>query len=73
MTILDTGVARSGWPGDAPAIGAKVAVRNRYMGTWSPGFEVLAVHAEGCRIKRSSDGAVLPGIIPFRDLRAPLS
>lgn len=73
MTVLDTSVSRPVWPQEVPAIGAIVAVRNRYLGTWSPGFEVHAVHAEGCRIKRTSDGAVLPGVIAFRDLRAPLS
>ena len=73
MTVVDTSVSRPVWPADVVAVGARVAVRNRYLGSWSPGFEVLAVHAEGCRIKRTSDGAVLPGIIAFGDVRAPLS
>jgi len=73
MTVVEAGIAPPTWPGALPAIGAKVAVRNRYLGTWSPGFEVVAMHRDGCRIKRTSDGAVLPDLIPFSEVRAPLA
>jgi hypothetical protein len=53
-------------------VGAKVAVRNRYLGTWSPGFQVVALHVQGCLIRRDSDGAVFPEVIPFEDVREPL-
>jgi hypothetical protein len=49
----------------------KVAVRNRYLGTWSVGFEVVALHLDGYAIRRTSDGAVLPEVIPFSDVREP--
>jgi len=55
----------------APEVGMKVAVRNRYLGTWSAGFEVVALHLDGYSIKRTSDGAVLPQVIPFSDVREP--
>jgi hypothetical protein len=71
MTVVDSTVSPRTWPGEAPAVGARVAVRNRYLRTWSPGFEVVATHMEGCRIKRTSDGAVLPGWIPLCDVREP--
>jgi hypothetical protein len=60
-------------PGSEPAsdVGMKVAVRNRYLGTWSVGFEVVALHLEGYSIRRTSDGAVIPGVIPFSDVREP--
>jgi hypothetical protein len=52
-------------------VGMKVAVRNRYLGTWSAGFEVVALHLDGYSIRRTSDGAVLPEVIPFSDVREP--
>jgi len=55
----------------SPAVGMKVAVRNRYLGTWSAGFEVVALHLDGYAIRRTSDGAVLPQVIPFSDVREP--
>jgi hypothetical protein len=55
----------------APEVGMKVAVRNRYLGTWSAGFEVVALHLDGYSIRRTSDGAVLPEVIPFSDVREP--
>jgi hypothetical protein len=57
--------------GPQTAIGTKVAVRNRYLGTWSAGFEVAALLVDGYSIRRTSDGAVLPAVIPFEDVRAP--
>ena len=54
-------------------VGMKVAVRNRYLGTWSAGFEVVALHLDGYSIRRTSDGAVLPQVIPFSDVREPWS
>jgi hypothetical protein len=56
-----------------PEVGMKVAVRNRYLGTWSAGFEVVALHLEGYSIRRTSDGAVLPEVIPFSEVREPWS
>jgi hypothetical protein len=53
-------------------VGAEVAVRNRYLGTWSDGFEIVALLPDGYRIKRASDGAVMAGVIPFKDVREPL-
>jgi hypothetical protein len=51
--------------------GARVAVRNRYTRSWSPGFEIdaEAPSPEGYRVRRQSDGAVLPTEIPVEDLR----
>jgi len=56
---------------DPSDVGMKVAVRNRYLGTWSAGFEVVALHLDGYSIRRTSDGAVLPEVIPFSDVREP--
>ncbi len=41
----------------APYVGMRVAVRNNYLGTWSVGFEVVALHPDGYAMRRTSDGA----------------
>jgi len=69
MTVVDTTSPLRPVSTFTLAVGARVAVRNRYLGTWSVGFEIAAVHAEGCAVRRASDGTVLPEVIPFRDLR----
>ncbi len=74
MSIVDAVTAKQ--PGAVAAsassdVGMKVAVRNRYLGTWSAGFEVVALHLDGYTLRRTSDGAVLPEVIPFSDVREP--
>ena len=39
---------------------APVEVRSRYIGQWAGGFEVVEHTARGYRLRRLSDGAVLP-------------
>ncbi|MEL7207602.1 MAG: hypothetical protein AAGK32_05125 [Actinomycetota bacterium] len=46
-------------PGAYPA-STHVEVRNNFDGAWAKGFEVAEVTELGYRIRRSSDGAVLP-------------
>jgi len=40
--------------------GTRVDVRSRFDARWSHGFEVAEACAQGYRIRRMSDGAVLP-------------
>jgi hypothetical protein len=41
--------------------GTRVDVRDRYVGAWSRGFEVAEkVNADGYRVRRVSDGSILP-------------
>src|SRR5450755_3562363 len=40
--------------------GVPVEVATHYTGTWTSGFEVAALHADTCRVRRVSDGVVLP-------------
>jgi hypothetical protein len=56
----------------ALGVGCEVAVRTRYLGTWSDGFEIAAIHVDGYRIRRTSDGSVFADVIPFNDVREPL-
>jgi hypothetical protein len=53
----------------ALAPGTKVDVRNRYQGTWVRGFEVADVTDTGYRIRRLSDGSVLPELFSRNDVR----
>jgi hypothetical protein len=50
-------------------IGLHVEVRDRYQGTWSRGFEISAIEDNGYRIKRISDGAILPGTFSTEEIR----
>jgi hypothetical protein len=52
------------------AIGTSVDVRSRYVGSWSPGFEVAEAVNEGYRVRRLSDGSVLPDVFTGDDVRA---
>ena len=60
-------------PSMSPALwrpGAPVAVRNRYTRSWSVGFEIETVAGPDVfRVRRQSDGAVLPAGIGTEDLR----
>jgi hypothetical protein len=50
-------------------LGAKVCVRNRFLGDWSTGFEVAEVFHHGYRIRRVSDGLSFPDVFPFEEVR----
>ena len=56
-------------------VGALVEVQNRFDGTWSGGFalEELVIedldHSAVCRLRRVSDGAVLPVALPRSRVR----
>lgn len=49
--------------------GAKVEVRTAFDRTWARGFEVEAVTAEGYRLRRLSDGSLLPVALPEDHVR----
>jgi len=51
------------------APGTRVDVRDRFVGAWGHGFEVAEQAAEGYRIRRLSDGSVLPDVFASVDLR----
>jgi hypothetical protein len=50
--------------------GEKVEVRSRFNAQWSRGFEVVEVTERGYRVRRISDGEVLPVEFPYDDVRA---
>ena len=55
---------------DALSAGTPVDVRSRFLGDWSRGFEVAErVADQGYRIRRMSDGTVLPDVFDDQDIR----
>ncbi len=51
------------------APGTRIDVRDRFVGAWSHGFEVAEPGDGGYRIRRLSDGSVLPDVFPDDDIR----
>jgi hypothetical protein len=49
--------------------GTQVDVKNRYVRSWSSGFEVAASVEEGYLIRRMSDRSVLPDVLGFDEVR----
>jgi hypothetical protein len=49
--------------------GTKVEVRSRFDGRWARGFEVAEVLAGAYRVRRLSDGSVLPSEFGLDDVR----
>jgi hypothetical protein len=47
-----------------------VEVRTQYAGTWAPGFEIADETCDGYRVRRVSDGVVLPGHFHSDEIRA---
>jgi hypothetical protein len=49
--------------------GTKVEVRTGFDRSWSNGFEVHEATADGYRVRRRSDGEVLPAVFARDDVR----
>ena len=60
--------------GPVIAPGGPVAVRSRFDGRWCSGFEIDDVVDEpaagisGYRLRRQSDGQILPAVFPIEDI-----
>jgi hypothetical protein len=57
------------WEEHGAEVGMLVDVQGRYLGTWRRGFEVAEILYEGCRVRRCSDQGILPGIVPYEEVR----
>ena len=55
--------------GDTVEPGTKVEVRSRFDESWARGFEIAEVTEHGYRIRRLSDGDVLPVEFDEDDVR----
>lgn len=51
------------------ALGTSVEVRRRFDQAWARGFEIASAAEDGYRLRRQSDGAVLPVSFPPDDVR----
>ena len=49
--------------------GVKVEVRTAFDRSWAKGFEVAAVTDDGYRLRRLSDGSLLPVTMPSENVR----
>jgi hypothetical protein len=49
--------------------GTEVEVLTRYEHHWATGFEIAAVDDDRFRLRRHSDGAVLPASFSAREIR----
>lgn len=59
-----------GSPTRGPKVGELVEVATRFTGSWSRGFVVAGVEHHAYRLRRLSDGHVLPITFSAHELRA---
>ena len=50
-------------------IGDQVDVHTKFVDSWVAGFEIAELIAEGYRVRRESDGSLLPGYTSELDVR----
>lgn len=50
-------------------VGEQVEVHTRFNDSWVPGFEIAEVAGSGYRVRRRSDGSLLPNVTSESDLR----
>ena len=67
--MTDPGTSAASPSQESLAPGRHVEVRNRFTGAWSRGFELVEVVDGGYRIRRLSDGSVLPTLFLPEDVR----
>ena len=56
-------------PTIAFAVGTSVDVRNRFIGSWSSGFEIAGQVEDGYLIRRLSDRSILPDPLSWDEVR----
>jgi hypothetical protein len=59
-----------GYRAAGPEVGEPVEVATRFTGSWSRGFVVAGVEQQAYRLRRLSDGHVLPMTFSAHELRA---
>jgi hypothetical protein len=53
-------------------VGDQVEVHSKYSDSWVSGFEVVEITLEAYRVRRVSDGSLLPDYTSESDLRRPV-
>ena len=51
-------------------VGDQVELHTRFNNSWVPGFEIARVVSAGYRVRRTSDGTLLPSFTSESDLRS---
>ena len=69
MSASEALAAFSVGPSSFP-VGTSVDVKNRFIGTWSHGFEIAGLVEAGYMIRRLSDRSILPDVLAFDEVRA---
>ncbi|HEX4821319.1 MAG TPA: hypothetical protein VFV00_14040 [Acidimicrobiales bacterium] len=54
---------------EALEVGDRVEVRRRFDDQWARGFEVVELTSNGYRVRRESDGEILPAEFSDDDVR----
>lgn len=62
---------RTGAPGATPEVGSPVEVHIDFSDRWVPGFAVAERRDRRCRLRRTSDAAVLPAWFDESVIRSP--
>ena len=50
-------------------LGEPVEVHTKFNDRWVGGFEIAEIVADGYRVRRTSDGTLLPNVTGYDDLR----
>ena len=50
-------------------VGEQVEVHTKFNNSWAPGFEIAEVASTGYRVRRRSDGVLLPDVTGEADVR----
>jgi hypothetical protein len=67
---VESGIERDGPANRRLDVGASVEVRNRFVGMWCHGFEIIDQVDGGYVIRRVSDRAVVPDVITDHEVRS---
>jgi hypothetical protein len=67
--MTDSGPSTTSSEPESLVPGRHVEVRNRFTGAWSRGFELAESVDDGYRVRRLSDGSILPTVFLPEDVR----
>ena len=68
--MVDQNVESASAAGEYLHVGEHVDVRNRFVGAWCHGYELVEKVADGYRVRRSSDGSIFPDVFGRDDVRS---
>jgi hypothetical protein len=66
----ERGIEQGGPPKRQLSVGAAVEVRDRFVGKWCHGYEIVAHVDGGYVLRRVSDRAVVPEVMTLGEIRS---